>query len=89
MHEWLRRYGADGLKGLVDHSSRPVSCPHQIVPELEARIVELRRSEPLIGPDTIVNRLRHEGVDPLPGRSSVYRCLTRHNGGPGGTRTQA
>jgi transposase InsO family protein len=79
VHEWLRRYGADGLKGLVDHSSRPVSCPHQIAPEVEARIVELRRAEPLLGPDTILNRLRREGVDPLPGRSSVYRCLIRHN----------
>ena len=79
VHEWLRRYAADGLKGLVDHSSKPVSCPHQIGPEVEARIVELRRSEPLIGPDTIVNRLRREGFDPFPGRSSVYRCLIRHN----------
>ena len=29
VHEWLRRYAADGLKGLVDQSSKPVSCPHQ------------------------------------------------------------
>ena len=79
VHEWLRRYAADGLKGLVDHSSRPVSCPHQIPPVVEARIVELRRAEPLLGPDTILNRLRREGVEPLPGRSSVYRCLVRHN----------
>ncbi len=40
--EWLRRYAADGLKGLVDHSSKPLLCPHQIAPEVEARIVELR-----------------------------------------------
>jgi transposase InsO family protein/NTP pyrophosphatase (non-canonical NTP hydrolase) len=79
VHEWLRRYAADGLKGLVDHSSRPVSCPHQIAPEVEARIVELRRAERLIGPDTILKRLRRDGVEPLPGRSSVHRCLIRHN----------
>ena len=79
VHEWLRRYAAAGLKGLVDQSSKPASCQHQIAPEVEARIVELRRSEPLIGPDTIVNRLRREGVEPLPGWSSVYRCLVRHN----------
>ena len=79
VHEWLRRYATDGLKGLVDHSSKPLSCPHQIAPEVEARIVGLRRSEPLIGPDTIINRLRRGGVEPLPGRSSVYRCLIRHN----------
>ena len=71
VHEWLRRYAADGLKGLVDHSSKPGSCPHQIAPEVEGRRVELRRAEPLIGPDTILNRLRREGVEPLPGRSSA------------------
>lgn len=29
VHECLRRYAADGLKGLVDQSSKPVSCPYQ------------------------------------------------------------
>ncbi len=32
VHEWLRRYAVDGLGGLADHSSKPLSCPHQIVP---------------------------------------------------------
>jgi hypothetical protein len=39
VHEWLRRYAADGLAGLADHSSKPLSCPHQMAPVLEARIV--------------------------------------------------
>jgi transposase-like protein len=26
VHEWLRRYAADGLGGLADHSSKPLSC---------------------------------------------------------------
>ena len=32
VHEWLRRYAVDGLAGLADHSSRPLSCPHQMAP---------------------------------------------------------
>jgi transposase InsO family protein len=77
VHRWLRRYAAKGLAGLVDGSERPLSCPHQMPPELEARIVELRRSNPGWGPRTILFRLEAEGVS-LPGRSSVYRCLVRH-----------
>ena len=42
VHEWLRRYGRDGLGGLADRTSRPLSCPHQMDPVVEARIVELR-----------------------------------------------
>jgi len=78
VHEWLRRYAADGLGGLADHSSRPLSCPHQMIPEVEARIVEMRRAHPGWGPRTILVWLDRAGVAPLPGRSSVERCLIRH-----------
>jgi transposase InsO family protein len=78
VHDWLRRYAASGLAGLVDQSSKPATCPHQMPAEVEARIVELRRAHPGWGPRTIVSRLVREGVDPLPGRSSVYRALVRH-----------
>lgn len=78
VHTWLRNYAAKGLAGLVDGSSRPLSCPHQMAPEVEARIVELRREHPGWGPRTIGHRLGREGVDPVPGRSSIHRCLVRH-----------
>ncbi len=78
VHRWLRRYAAKGLAGLADGSEKPLSCPHQMAPEVEARIVELRRSNPGWGPRTILFRLEAERVVPLPGRSSVYRCLVRH-----------
>jgi DNA invertase Pin-like site-specific DNA recombinase len=29
VHDWLRRYAAEGLGGLVDRSARPDTCPHQ------------------------------------------------------------
>jgi transposase-like protein len=62
VHRWLRRYASDGIAGLVDHVSTPGSCPHQMRPEVEARIVELRRLNPGWGPRTILFRLEAEQV---------------------------
>lgn len=78
VHAWLRRYAAAGLGGLADQSSRPASCPHQIPPPVEARVVALRRAHPGWGPRRILFQLGREQVVPLPGRSSVYRALVRH-----------
>ncbi len=78
VHRWLRRYAARGLAGLADGSPRPGSCPHQMPPEVEALVVGLRRENPGWGPRTLLFGLEARGVVPLPGRSSVYRCLVRH-----------
>ena len=78
VHVWLARYGGGGLAGLADKSSKPLSCPHQMAPELEAAIVEMRRQHPGWGPRTILYWLEQEGAVPLPGRTSVERCLVRH-----------
>ena len=78
VHDWLRAYANGGMAGLVDRSSKPHSCPHQMPPAVEARVVELRRANPGWGPRTILHRLGREGVHPLPGRSAVHRALIRH-----------
>jgi len=78
VHGWLRRYAAAGLAGLADQSSKPLSCPHQMAPPVEARIVELRGQHPGWGPRTILFWLAKEGTEPMPGRTSVERCLVRH-----------
>jgi transposase InsO family protein len=78
VHVWLGAYAADGLGGLADRSSKPLSCPHQMGPVVEARIVALRREHPGWGSRTILYWLEKEGVVPLPGRTSVERCLVRH-----------
>ena len=78
VHRWLRRYAARGLSGLADQSPRPGSCPHQMPVEVEALVVGLRRENPGWGPRTLLFGLEARGVVPLPGRSSVYRCLVRH-----------
>jgi len=77
-HAWLRRYGGvGGLANLADRSSRPAWCPHQMSPVTEARVVALRGQHPGWGPTRIRYQLGKEDVDPLPGRSSVYRALDR------------
>jgi transposase InsO family protein len=78
VHAWLRRYANHGVSGLVDKSSKPESCPHQMTPVVEARIVEMRRAHPTWGPRSIRTHLAREGTTPLPGRSSIYRALVRH-----------
>lgn len=78
VHTWLKRYANEGFSALVDKSSKPDSCPHQMPAEIEARVVEMRRAHPDFGPRTILYWLGREAVVPLPGRSSVYRALVRH-----------
>ena len=77
LHRWLVRYASGGLAALADRSSKPDRCPHQISPEVEARIVTLRRAHPGWGPRMIHNKLRRELDDP-PSCSAIYRCLVRH-----------
>ncbi len=54
VHDWLRRYAKGGLAGLADKTSRPLSCPHQMGPVVEAKIIEMRRAHPGWGPRTIL-----------------------------------
>jgi transposase InsO family protein len=77
LHRWLVRYATEGLAALADKSSKPDRCPHQMAPEIEAKIVEMRRSHPGWGPRTILNKLRRELGAP-PSRAAIYRCLVRH-----------
>ena len=78
VHEWLRRYEAEGLAGLADRSHRPRGSPNQMAAATEARVCELRRQHPHWGPDMLVSRLRRAGAEVVPSRSAVYRALVRH-----------
>lgn len=49
VHAWLRRYASQGLAGLADRSSKSDGCPHQMAPELEAKVVEMRLAHPGVG----------------------------------------
>ncbi len=76
-----RRDAAYGPAGLADKSSRPLSCPYQMRPEVEARIVAMRREHPGWGPGTVLYWLELEGLQQLPGRTMVERCSARHQTG--------
>jgi transposase InsO family protein len=78
VHAWIARYELGGLSALADRSHRPSACPHQVAAEVEALICELRREHPGWGPRRIEHQLARQGVEPVPGRSSIYRCLRRH-----------
>ena len=79
VYRWMLRYERGGLPALADRSHRPETCSHQISPELEAVICEMRRQYPGWGPRRILHQLGRDRIYPLPGRSSIYRCLKRHN----------
>lgn len=69
-HKWWSRYRHEGVDGLRDRSSRPLSCPHQTPARVERRIVALRQSRKL-GP------ARLAGIVGVPA-STVHRVLVRH-----------
>jgi transposase InsO family protein len=69
-HKWWRRYRDEGVEGLRDRSSRPLSCPHQTPARVERRIVALRQARRL-GP------ARLAGIVGVPA-STVHRVLVRH-----------
>jgi transposase InsO family protein len=77
LHSWLARYEAEGLEGLSDRSHRPASSPHQMSADVEAVVVELRRSRPYWGPRRLVFELAKRKVVPAPSASAVYRALLR------------
>jgi len=73
VRKWLRRYAAQGLKGLQELSRAPHSCPHKITGELAARVVELRRRLPTFG----ARRLQREWDLPL-GHVAISRLWREH-----------
>ena len=46
---WLGHDAAYGLAGLADKGSRLLSCPYQMRPKVEARLVAMRREHPRWG----------------------------------------
>jgi transposase InsO family protein len=79
IYSWLKRYEEGGLEALAEQSHRPRSCPHQIAPVIEARILEMRRQHPRWGPIRLVHQLERERKQDVPSHMAVYRALVRHD----------
>jgi transposase InsO family protein len=83
-HRWVNRFRSEGEAGLADRSSRPRHSPRRTPPEVEARVLEARRTQrrgqDWLAPDlgvparTVSRILRRHGLpylrecDPLTGQ---------------------
>ena len=74
-YEWLRRYEAGGIAGVVEKSRRPHRSPEQTPGEIERRVVELRQQRPDWGARKLQVLLQREGIE-LP-VITVHRILLR------------
>jgi len=75
-YEWLRRYKAGGIAGVVEKSRRPLHSPTQTAVEIEQRVVELRQQRPDWGARKLQVLLAQECVK-LPA-GTIHRILLRH-----------
>ncbi|MBO2458173.1 helix-turn-helix domain containing protein [Actinomadura sp. LCR2-06] len=62
VHEWMKRFEAEGVEGLVERSRRPKTSPTRLPAEVEALICELRRDHPRWGPRRIAHELARQRV---------------------------
>ena len=77
-YKWLKRFHEGGQENLIDQSRKPKSSPQKIRPEIEEKILMLRKKRPAWGGKKLWKLLEHEGVYPLPSISTVNRVLLRN-----------
>lgn len=75
----LHQYEAEGLKGLLPRSKRPLSSPDKTNTAMEEAIVTTRLKEPTWGPRKIIRYLHNQGKTHLPAASTVTAILKRYN----------
>jgi aldehyde dehydrogenase (NAD+) len=74
-YKWLRRYrGCDDIGELGEQSRRPRRSPHKTAPEIEQRVVELRRAQPDWGAPLLAWVLEEEEGVKIPW-ITVHRIL--------------
>jgi transposase InsO family protein len=76
-YEWLGRYRAAGMAGVVEKSRRPRHSPGRTETGIEQRVVELRRARPDWGARKLQVLLQQAGVK-LP-VITIHRILLRHD----------
>jgi transposase InsO family protein len=78
LHEWRRRFAAEGLDGLMDRSRRPLRSPNQTAAELEDEVVRLRKELPLDNGAAVIGwHLRRQGRTDVPSDRTIHRILVR------------
>jgi transposase InsO family protein len=89
-YKWLARYAQGGEAALEERSRRPAHSPARTPPDIEARVLALRRAHPAWGGRKISALLERElGFAPAP--STVTKILRRHGllDGPGAGEPRA
>lgn len=78
-YKWLSRYRTDGLKGMYEHSRRPLSCPSRTPEEVERLIIKERLKHRTWGPLKLreVLACRYD-LATVPAASTIGSILTRH-----------
>jgi transposase-like protein len=74
VRKWLRRYRQERLAGLEELPRIPLSCPHKTPPQVERRVVQLRRQFPFMG----AKRLKF--MHALPCCHEAIRRILREHG---------
>ena len=78
-YKWRRRYESEGPTGLVEHSRRPHSCPHETDSDLVRQLLEARRRHPTWGAKKLLALLTRRFPNRAwPARSSLCDLLKRH-----------
>src|ERR1044072_4030848 len=77
-YKWLSRFENAGVKALADRSRRPQQSPARTEPEVEEKIVRLRRAHPAWGARKLRKRLEVLGHTELPATSTITGILHRH-----------
>jgi transposase InsO family protein len=77
-YKWQAREREEGEAGLRDRSRRPRTSPRRTPAEMEARVCELRRSQPYWGGRKLYHRLKALGVQEVPSPSAITDILARN-----------
>src|SRR2546429_4612705 len=80
INELVARFRQGGYPALEPGSRRPRSCPHQVGPEVQAAVLELRQELIAAGHDAGALTIAHHlvgRVDRVPSRATIWRILSR------------
>lgn len=81
VYELVARFREGGYSALEPRSRRPHSCPHQIAPEVEFAIVEVRRELVAAGHDGGAHSIAHHlvgRIEKVPSVTTIWRVLSRN-----------
>ncbi len=79
-YKWLKRFAAEGVRGLADRSRRPHRSPRRADALTEAKVLEVRVAHnEAWGGRKIAWEMRRAGCEAVPSPSTITEILRRHN----------